>query len=115
MVQLSLCLQHVPRSLGRKHSLVVGSPSSSKYVLGIVVLGSKPPVRVPERNICLTTLPAAQMAGGHALEFLKIDKQVSNDSYRAIIRKMTANKGLAGALDGFFPWGCLQSAVKVPT
>jgi len=56
---------------------------------------------------------ALQMAGGHALEFLKIDKQVSNDSYAKIIRKMTANKGLAGTLDGFFPWGCLQSAVKV--
>lgn len=50
--------------------------------------------------------------GGHALEFLKISKQVSNDSYMTIIRKMTATKGIAGALDGFFPWGFLQSAVK---
>ena len=53
------------------------------------------------------------MAGGHALEFLKIDKQVTNLPYREIIRKMTAQKGLAGTLDGFFPWGCLQSTLKV--
>ena len=29
-----------------------------------------------------------------------------------IIRRMTANKGLAGCLDGFFPWGAMQATVK---
>lgn len=53
------------------------------------------------------------MVGGHTMEFMKIDKQVTNLPYREILRKMTAQKGIAGCLDGFLPWGALQSAVKV--
>ena len=56
---------------------------------------------------------AHQMVGGHTMEFMKIDKQVTNLPYREILRKMTAQKGIAGCLDGFLPWGALQSAVKV--
>ena len=51
--------------------------------------------------------------GGHALEILKISKQVSADSYATILSRMTASKGVAGLLDGFLPWGMLQSCVKV--
>merc|ERR1719242_2820188 len=43
---------------------------------------------------------------------LKIFKQTSNDSYWNITKKMTAHKGLIGILDGFMPWGCMQSLVK---
>lgn len=53
-----------------------------------------------------------EMVGGHTMEFMKIDKQVTNLPYREILRKMTAQKGIAGCLDGFLPWGALQSAVK---
>lgn len=51
-------------------------------------------------------------AGGHFLEFLKIAKQTSTDSYLTIARKITAEKGLMGTLDGFMPWGVLQCLVK---
>lgn len=50
--------------------------------------------------------------GGHYLEMLKILKQTSNDSYWTITRRMTANKGLIGTLDGFMPWGCIQAMIK---
>ena len=50
--------------------------------------------------------------GGHFLEFLKISKQTSGDSYAAIARRVTASKGLAGTLDGFLPWGVLQAVAK---
>jgi hypothetical protein len=33
-------------------------------------------------------------------------------SYFQIIRRVTATKGLAGTLDGFFPWGFLQAVAK---
>jgi len=51
-------------------------------------------------------------AGGHYLEMLKILKQTSHKSYFSITRNMTATKGLIGVLDGFMPWGMIQSAVK---
>ncbi len=51
-------------------------------------------------------------AGGHFLEFLKIAKQTSTDSYATIARRITAEKGLMGTLDGFMPWGLLQCLVK---
>lgn len=50
--------------------------------------------------------------GGHFLEFLKIAKQTSNDSYVTIARRITAEKGFIGTLDGFMPWGALQCLVK---
>jgi len=53
-----------------------------------------------------------ETSGGHFVELLKISKQVSNDSYLEIARKVTAKKGLAGTLDGFFPWGGLQAVAK---
>lgn len=50
--------------------------------------------------------------GGHFLEFLKIAKQTSNDSYFKIARDVTATKGIIGTLDGFVPWGLLQVLAK---
>lgn len=49
--------------------------------------------------------------GGHFIEFLKIAKQTSTDSYPTIIRRITA-KGLIGTLDGFVPWGLVQCLAK---
>ena len=53
-----------------------------------------------------------ETCGGHFLEFLKIAKQTSGDSYLTLIRNITAKKGLAGTLDGFVPWGMLQAVAK---
>lgn len=50
---------------------------------------------------------------GHYLEFLKIAKQTKPEmSYPALTREITAQKGLVGILDGFFPWGTLQAIFK---
>ena len=46
------------------------------------------------------------------MEFLKIAKQTSNDSYPTIVRRVVEKKGLAGTLDGFLPWGLLQACAK---
>lgn len=51
-------------------------------------------------------------AGGHFIEFLKIAKQTSTESYFQITRRITATKGLAGTLDGFVPWGMIQAVAK---
>ena len=51
-------------------------------------------------------------AGGHYLEMIKILKQTSNDTYGVITKRMIAGKGIVGLLDGFMPWGALQSLVK---
>ena len=32
--------------------------------------------------------------------------------YLTILKRVTAQKGIAGTLDGFFPWGCLQAIAK---
>ena len=53
-----------------------------------------------------------ETSGGHFIEFLKIAKQTSTDSYLTIARKVTSTKGLAGTLDGFFPWGAMQAVAK---
>ncbi len=54
-----------------------------------------------------------ETCGGHFIEFLKIAKQTTTtESYFQIIRKVTQSKGLAGTLDGFVPWGCLQAVAK---
>lgn len=53
-----------------------------------------------------------EMGGGHFLEFMKIAKQTSTDSYLTIARRVTATKGLVGTLDGFFPWGFMQAVAK---
>ena len=55
---------------------------------------------------------ALECCGGHFLEFLKIAKQTSAESYLAIFRRVTASKGLAGTLDGFVPWGLAQAVAK---
>ena len=33
-------------------------------------------------------------------------------SYLSIVRRVTATKGFAGTLDGFFPWGAMQAVAK---
>ena len=33
-------------------------------------------------------------------------------SYMTIVKRVTASKGVAGMLDGFFPWGALQAVAK---
>lgn len=50
--------------------------------------------------------------GGHTLEFLKVVKQTTPDSYIEILRKLTAQKGLSGLLDGYLPWGLIQALFK---
>lgn len=52
------------------------------------------------------------VGGGHYLEMLKILKQTSNDNYFTITKRMTAQKGIIGVLDGFMPWGFIQALVK---
>ena len=49
---------------------------------------------------------------GHYIEFLKIAKQTSTRSYAEITSDMIRHKGLAGVLDGYFPWGSLQAIAK---
>merc|ERR1711998_170687 len=49
---------------------------------------------------------------GHYIEVQKISKQASTKSYMGIHRDLVSKKGLAGILDGFFPWGTLQAVAK---
>lgn len=61
----------------------------------------------------VVTVTFEALAGGHFLEFLKVAKQTSPDeSYAQIARRITAEKGIAGTLDGFVPWGALQCITK---
>lgn len=53
-----------------------------------------------------------ELVVGHYLEFLKISKQTSELSYAQLTRNMIRHKGLAGVLDGYFPWGSIQCFVK---
>lgn len=55
---------------------------------------------------------AFETCGGHFLEFLKIAKQTSTDSYLTLTRNITAKKGFIGTLDGFVPWGVMQAVAK---
>mmetsp|Transcript_47708 Transcript_47708/g.123710 ORF Transcript_47708/g.123710 Transcript_47708/m.123710 type:complete len:310 (-) Transcript_47708:164-1093(-) len=55
---------------------------------------------------------AWELFGGHTLEFMKVMKQTTNDSYGKILKDMVANKGIMGALDGFLPWGGIQALIK---
>ncbi|ETO00070.1 hypothetical protein RFI_37389, partial [Reticulomyxa filosa] len=52
------------------------------------------------------------VGGGHYFEMVKILKQTTNDSYATITKRMIANKGIVGILDGFVPWGALQASIK---
>jgi hypothetical protein len=50
---------------------------------------------------------------GHYLEYVKIVKQTQPEkSYLQLTRNMIAQKGIAGVLDGFFPWGTVQAISK---
>eukprot|EP00567_Pseudictyota_dubia_P015337 CAMPEP_0197441824 /NCGR_PEP_ID=MMETSP1175-20131217/7983_1 /TAXON_ID=1003142 /ORGANISM="Triceratium dubium, Strain CCMP147" /LENGTH=321 /DNA_ID=CAMNT_0042972159 /DNA_START=61 /DNA_END=1026 /DNA_ORIENTATION=+ len=54
-----------------------------------------------------------ELSMGHYFEFVKIAKQTKPEmSYAALTREMTAQKGLIGVLDGFFPWGTVQALSK---
>lgn len=45
-------------------------------------------------------------------QFVKISKMTSGLPYSSVLRSITASKGLPGLLDGFLPWGVLQSLGK---
>lgn len=49
------------------------------------------------------------------MEVLKIAKQTSELSYMQITKNMIKEKGLAGVLDGYFPWGSIQCFAKGAT
>ena len=51
---------------------------------------------------------------GHIFEFLKIVMQTSQSktSYGAVIKDITAEKGIGGLWDGFVPWGVVQAVSK---
>ena len=56
-----------------------------------------------------------ELFGGHYIEVLKIAKQTSDLSYAQITKNMVKEKGLAGVLDGYFPWGSIQCFAKGAT
>lgn len=56
-----------------------------------------------------------ELFGGHTIEFLKIAKQTSDLSYAQILRNLVKHKGMAGLLDGYFPWGAIQCFAKGAT
>jgi len=49
---------------------------------------------------------------GHIIEFLKILKQTSDESYLDLLKGITKEKGIGGVYDGFVPWGVIQSLSK---
>ena len=51
---------------------------------------------------------------GHALEYLKISKQVAaqDASYRTVIKGITGTRGPIAIMDGFVPWGAVQALCK---
>jgi len=56
---------------------------------------------------------AYELVVGHYMEFLKIAKQTNPTlSYAQLTAQMTKEKGLAGVLDGYFPWGSIQAIAK---
>jgi hypothetical protein len=59
-----------------------------------------------------TTAWTFELIIGHYLEFLKISKQTSELSYAQLTKNMIKHKGIAGVLDGYFPWGSIQCFVK---
>lgn len=82
-----------PRPRTHPHAHLTRAPSSPPPSGGAVSIG-------------------VELCGGHFLEFMKISKQTSTESYAAIFRRVTAAKGLAGTLDGFLPWGLFQAVAK---
>lgn len=56
-----------------------------------------------------------ELLGGHYIEVLKIAKQTSELSYKEITMNMVKTKGIAGVLDGYFPWGSIQCFAKGAT
>lgn len=71
---------------------------------------AKPWVKMVIGGVCTVLFEA--FGGGNFFEFLKIAKQTTNDPYGTIIKRVTAEKGIAAALDGFLPWGCIQAVAK---
>lgn len=67
----------------------------------------------PQASLTATTTTTATPFTSDYMEMMKICKQTSpKESYLAITRRLTAEKGLAAVLDGFLPWGFLQSLTK---
>lgn len=80
--------------------------------------GGPPPPKVKNESPAAKMIISAGVAFvfeltiGHYFEVLKIQKQTSELSYAGITRVMIKQKGLAGILDGFFPWGAIQAVCK---
>ncbi|KNC82179.1 hypothetical protein SARC_05537 [Sphaeroforma arctica JP610] len=55
---------------------------------------------------------AFELCGGHAIQFLKIQKQTTGLPYATITRQITQTKGMVGLLDGFLPWGAFIAVGK---
>ena len=92
------------------------SASSSSSASALAFSAHAPAGRGPESPFAKFLIGGAvtitfELCGGHFVEMLKIVKQTSNDSYFTIARKLTS-KGVAGTLDGFFPWGFTQAVAK---
>lgn len=74
-----------------------------------------PPCRHLPLSPLVSALPSSPLSSstaGHQFEFLKINKQTTNDPYLTILRRITSTKGVIGLLDGFFPWGLMQAVCK---
>lgn len=55
-----------------------------------------------------------ELCMGHALEHLKIRKQVAprGTTYKQILADIVGTRGFVGILDGFLPFGLIQASVK---
>eukprot|EP01134_Creolimax_fragrantissima_P004224 CFRG4224T1 len=59
-----------------------------------------------------TTSFVFELCGGHAAQFLKIQKQTTGLPYSTLMRQITQTKGMIGLLDGFLPWGAIIAVGK---
>ena len=74
--------------------------------------GQTVPSHPSQKRSLVVTIFFECFGGGHFLEFLKIAKQTNPTmSYLQITKNVTANKGLAGVIDGFLPW-CVCALIQ---
>eukprot|EP00123_Amoebidium_parasiticum_P006084 comp17138_c0_seq1/m.15933 comp17138_c0_seq1/g.15933 ORF comp17138_c0_seq1/g.15933 comp17138_c0_seq1/m.15933 type:complete len:348 (-) comp17138_c0_seq1:274-1317(-) len=53
-----------------------------------------------------------ELCCGHALQFMKIQRQTTGKPYRTLFKEITRYKGYVGLLDGFLPWGAIIAVGK---
>eukprot|EP01138_Halocafeteria_seosinensis_P002838 gb/GECG01002899.1/.p1 GENE.gb/GECG01002899.1/~~gb/GECG01002899.1/.p1 ORF type:complete len:402 (+),score=43.92 gb/GECG01002899.1/:1-1206(+) len=100
-------LTHIPECCGSEKL----APSSPMYAYSPAVEPESPLAKLLIGGG--VTVMFEMVGGGHFIEFLKIAKQTSpNESYLQITKRVTGQKGIAGTLDGFFPWGFIQAIFK---